>query len=87
METVIKWNKGEGNIVATYNGSGNGPIQFTTNHNEGLDREQRVTVKTTKGDLKTVSVLIKQDGLREEYITADGEVYLTADGEIYGCLK
>lgn len=88
-ETIIKWNAGEGNIVATYTGSGNGPISLTSDiANEGLDREQEVEINTTKGNNpKRETVLVKQPGLREEYITADGEVYLTADGEIYGCLK
>jgi hypothetical protein len=33
------------------------------------------------------SIVVRQIGLREEYITTDGEVYKTADNEIYGCLK
>ena len=40
METVIKWNEGDGNIVATYNGSGNGTISFSSDVNEGIDRSQ-----------------------------------------------
>lgn len=86
---TIKWNEGEGNIVATYTGSGNGPISLTSDApNEGLDREQLVTIRTTKGNNpKEESVLVKQPGLREEYITSDNEVYMTADNEIYGCLK
>lgn len=87
--SVIKWNEGEGNIVATYTGSGNAPISLASDvANEGLDREQLVIIRTTKGNNpKEESVLVKQPGLREEYITSDTEVYMTADNEIYGCLK
>lgn len=86
---TIKWNEGEGNIVATYTGSDNAPISLTSDvANEGLDREQLVTIQTTKGNNpKEESVLVKQPGLREEYLTSDGDAYMTSDGEIYGCLK
>ena len=86
---TIKWNEGEGNIVATYEGSGNGPVSITCDiANEGLDRSQDVIIRTTKGNNpKEESVLVKQPGLREEYLTSDGDVYMTSDGEIYGCLK
>lgn len=86
---TIKWNEGEGNIVATYTGSGNGPISLTSDvPNEGIDREQEVTIQTVRGNNpKVESVLVKQPGLREEYLTPDGDVYMTSDGEIYGCLK
>lgn len=87
--STIKWNEGEGNIVATYTGSGNGPISLTSDvPNEGIDREQLVTIQTTKGNNpKEESVLVRQSGLREKYLTSDGDVYMTSDGEIYGCLK
>lgn len=85
--STIKWNEGDGNIVATYEGSGDGPISLTTDTpNEGIDREQEITIQTTDKN-KSVNVLVKQEGLREEYITADDMVYITADEEVYGCLK
>ena len=89
METKFKWNEGEGYFTATYfDGSGFSPVSVTSDINEGLDRNQSITVETTYGDNpKKVSVSVKQNGLREKYITADGEVYITADNEIYGCLK
>jgi len=87
--TTIKWNEGEGNIVTTYDGSGNGPISIISDvPNEGLDREQAININTTRGNNpKEVIVNVKQIGLREEYITTDEGAYITADGEIYGCLK
>lgn len=87
--TTIKWIEGEGNIVTTYDGSGNGPISIISDvPNEGLDREQAININTTRGNNpKEVIVTVKQIGLREKYITTDAEVYMTSDGEIYGCLK
>lgn len=88
METIIKWNDGEGNIVATYLGSGNALISLTSDTpNEGIDREQEINVSATRGGDASVKVLVRQVGLREKYITTDGEVFMTSDGEIYGCLK
>ena len=88
MESIIKWNEGEGNIVATYTGNGNASISFASEANEGIDREQEIIIQTTEGNNpKNVSIVVKQTGLRETYIAKDDEVYVTADNEIYGCLK
>lgn len=39
MKTLIKWNEGDGNIVAVYNGGGDGTIAFSSDvANEGIDR-------------------------------------------------
>lgn len=86
-ELVKQWNDGE-NLTVAYTGSGNGEATFTSEVNEGIDKEINVIVRTTKGNnVDEKNVVVKQAGLREEYITADGEVYMTADNEIYGCLK
>ena len=75
METKIKWIEGEGHITATYKGSSNGPIVFKSIPNEGIDREQRVTVRTIDNRIiKTIN--IKQPGLREIFICLDGEFIL-----------
>ena len=83
--TTTKWDDGS-DLTVTYTGSGNGQADFISDANEGLDREKVVTIETNDKS-KSVAVLVKQGGLREEYITADGDVYMTADDEIYGCLK
>ena len=80
METVIKWNEGDGNIVATYNGSGNGTISFSSDVNEGIDRSQKVQVFT---DNKNVDITISQIGLREIY----NEDFTLADGGTFNVLK
>lgn len=86
-ELIKQWNDGR-NLTATYTGSGDGEATFTSEVNEGIDKEINVIVRTTEGNnVDEKSVVVKQAGLREEYITADGEVYMTADNEIYGCLK
>lgn len=86
-ELVKQWDDGK-NLTATYTGSGDGEATFTSEVNEGLDKEINITIKTTSGNnVDEKSVVVRQVGLREEYITSDGEVYKTADNEIYGCLK
>ena len=83
--STIKWNEGDGNIVATYEGSGDGPISLTTDiPNEGIDREQEITIQTTNKN-KSVNVLVKQEGLREIFATTDG--YILADGGTFNVLK
>lgn len=83
--STIKWNEGDGNIVATYKGSGDGPISLTSDTpNEGIDREQEITIQTTDKS-KSVNVLVKQEGLREIFATTDG--YILADGGTFNVLK
>lgn len=61
------------------------PISISiTAINEELDTS--IELDAVCGD-KTSSLVLKHEGMREEYITEDGEVYETADGEIYGVLK
>lgn len=85
METIIKWNEGEGNIVATYTGSGNGPISLSTDiPNEGIDRAQEITIHTVDKK-KESSVLVRQDGLREVFAPKDG--FTLADNGTFNVLK
>lgn len=84
MKTVIKWNEGDGNIVANYEGKFDNNIEFSSDTiNEGIDREQQVQVKA---DDISVSVLIKQTGLREIF-SNDGEDFILADGGTFNVLK
>ena len=81
METKIKWNEGEGYITATYEGSGNGSASVSSDINEGIDREQTITVKTTLGyEPKEVGVNVKQLGMREVFMASDGDFLLADDG-------
>lgn len=88
METIIKWNEGEGNIVATYEGSGNAPISiFSDIENDGIDREQTISISTIEGNNpKSVDVIVRQTGLREIYMASDGD-FVLADGDTFNVLK
>ena len=85
VRKLIKWNTGEGNIVADYDQELEGTIKFTSDTiNEDLDREQYVTVKTS--DL-TKQIKVTQTGKREifqtqseEFITKDGTFNVLKDG-------
>lgn len=85
VRKLIKWNTGEGNIVADYDQELEGTIKFTSDTvNEDLDRQQYVTVKTP--DL-TKQIKVTQTGKREifqtkseEFITKDGTFNVLKDG-------
>lgn len=75
-------------LSVTYTGNKDGKAVFTSDTNESIDKEIDITIRTTQGNNTDSKVVrVKQVGLREEYITSDGDVYVTADDEIYGCLK
>ena len=83
MKSVIKqWNDG-GSLTATYEGSGDGSAVFTSDINEGIDREMSVTFK---GGGITVERVVRQEGMREVFNAADG-AFLTADGGTINVLK
>lgn len=52
--------------------------------NEGLDKS--IEIEGVCGD-KQAPLALVHEGMREKYITTDGEVFMTLDEEIYGCLK
>lgn len=87
MEVRIKWNEGEGHIVAGFSGSGDGPLTFSSSENEGLDRQQDVTVETTAktGNVR-VLVQVMQEGKREVFQTTDG-AFCVAGGGSFNVLK
>lgn len=82
-ELIKKWNEGDGNLTASYEGRGDGSAVFSSDVNEGIDRQMTVAFK---GDGLTVERNVTQVGLREEFVCTDGE-FATADGEIFGVLK
>ncbi len=87
--TRIPWTQGGGYINAEYNGSGSGPLSFSSSTpNTGLDRQQTVQVAATGSPL-AVSVTVAQTGAREEFCTADaGNPPLAgSDSEIFAVLK
>ena len=88
-EFKVKWLEGDGNIIAKSPSRGDGPLTFTTDGpNEGLDREQVVTVETVGGsNTETVQVVVKQRGKRQRVVLADGDLLATANNEKFNVLK
>lgn len=84
--SIIKWNEGDGNIVATFSGSNNDSIFFNSDvPNEGIDREQSVVVQTLNNE-KRVNVVVKQVGMREIFSGSDEDFY-PADGGTFNSIK
>ena len=80
MATLIKhWNDG-GNLSVTYDGSGDGSAIFTSDANEGIDREMSVFFK---GAGQSIERVVKQEGLREIF----EEGFILADGGTFNVLK
>lgn len=78
-ELVKPWNDG-GNLSATYNGSGDGEAIFTSDINEGIDREMSVVFK---GAGLSIERKVAQVGMREIF----NEDFILADGGTYNVLK
>lgn len=78
-----QWNDG-GSLTATYEGSGDGSAVFTSDVNEGIDREMGITF--SGGDI-TVERKVSQVGLRQRFITADGKVFCVKGGGRLAVLK
>lgn len=83
-ELVKKWNTGEGNLTATYEGSGDGSAVFSSDTNEGIDRHLSVAFK---GGGLVVEREVAQEGLRQRFVTSDGLVFCVADGGRFAVLK
>lgn len=80
MATLVKpWNDG-GNLTVTYDGSGDGSAVFSSDENEGIDREISVTFKGAGQEIQRV---VKQEGLREIF----NEDFILADGGTFNVLK
>lgn len=85
-ETLIAWNEGSGNIVATYTGEKDAPISFSSDtENEGIDRSQRVTI-STKDNSVSIEVTVNQVGKREVFLLSDGELILS-DNQTFNVVK
>lgn len=84
-EFVKPWNDGSGNLSATYDGSGAGDAVFASDVNEGIDREMSVIFSNESG--ATAERTVKQEGLRQRFVTADGKVFCVAGGGRFGVLK
>lgn len=81
-ELVRQWSDG-GSLLVTYDGDPEGSAVFSSEINEGIDRELSVTFKA--GGL-SVERTVQQTGMREQFVTADGLVFNAADG-LFAVLK
>lgn len=82
-ELVKSWNDG-GRLTATYDGSGDGSAIFTSDSNDGIDREMEVTFKAP-GVQEVRKVM--QLGLRQPYGLVGGGVFKVKGGGRFGVLK
>ena len=82
-ELVKQWADG-GSLTATYEGSGDGSAVFSSDEYEGIDRTMPVTFK---GGGLSVERIVRQEGIRERFVTADGKVFCILDGGRFGVLK
>ena len=85
MDKKFKWNEGDGYITTTFVGSGDGPITISSDANEGIDREQKLSISTSNNELH-VDITIKQIGLREVFICTDGD-FILEGGDTFNVLK
>lgn len=84
MTKAIAWKVGGGSITLDYTGEGSGAVTVTSDINEGIDREQTVTISNAYGQSAVVTVT--QEGLREPLLCSDG-AFLCADGGTFNVLK
>ena len=83
-QLVKQWSTGTGNLSVTYEGSGDGEAVFSSDTNEGIDREMSVTFE---GGGISVERQVTQEGLRQRFITADGKVFCISGGGRFAVLK
>lgn len=83
-ELVRQWNDG-GNLTVVYDGDRDGSAVFSSDTNEGVDRQMDVSFKSASG-LIVVTRTVVQEGRREPFWGSDGEFAL-ADGGTYNVIK
>lgn len=78
-QLVKRWPTGTGNLSVTYDGYGDGAAVFTSDVNEGVDRELTVTFEGDNAPSTTRKVV--QAGKRHPLILADGAGLYFSDGK------
>lgn len=89
-EYRIKCEEGDGYIVASYKERGDESLCLGTDApNEGLDREQVITIETIEENKQTLSItaLVKQKGKRHRMFLSDNKLFKTSDGLDFCVLK
>lgn len=80
-ELIKPWNDG-GSLSVTYNGSGDGEATFTSDVNEGIDREMSVIFADTERSMMTERKVM-QIGRREIF----NDDFILSDGGTFNVLK
>ena len=83
-QTVRQWNDG-GNLTVVYDGDRDGSAVFSSDTNEGVDREMNVLFKDVSGKVSH-SRKVLQEGRREPFFGSDGEITLS-DGGTFNVIK
>lgn len=84
-ELVKTWNDGAGSLTVAYDGDRDGSSVFSSDINEGIDREIVVSF-ADKDRTVVVDRTVRQIGLREVFNAADG-AFILADGGTFNVLK
>ena len=85
MATLVKqWNDG-GSLSATYEGNRDGSAIFSSDTNEGVDREMSVYFNDSSKKI-SVERKVRQEGRREVFSCTDGD-FLLADGGTFNVIK
>lgn len=83
-ELVRQWNDG-GNLTVVYDGDRDGSAVFSSDTNEGVDRQMDVTFKDVSGAVAHTRTVV-QEGRREPFWGSDGEFALS-DGGTFNVIK
>ena len=82
MELKKQWNDG-GSLSVSYDGDRDGSAVFSSDANEGIDREMSVVFK---GGGLSVERTVKQEGKRLRFRCKDG-LFILKDGGTFNVLK
>lgn len=78
---TIPWQDGNGSVILTYTGEGDGVVTVrSTTDNKGDDRQMVLTLKTADGS-KQVQVTISQPTGMQLFVTADPYIFCDKDGK------
>ena len=81
-ELIKQWNDG-GSLSISYNGDGDGTAVFSSDVNEGIDRDMSVFFK---GAGLSIERVVKQEGKRLRFMCKD-RLFLLKDGGTFNVLK
>lgn len=77
---TIPWPDGNGSVILTYTGEGDGSVTVrSTTDNQGDDRQLTLTLRTADGT-KAVLVTIAQPSGMQLFITADPYIFCDNQG-------